>query len=72
MQPDSAQVLNTTDTTVLKSLVVNLLREKPADPVPFIYNFLAQTRDGVKDIKPITNIEVSQIKNLRLKLEDLK
>jgi hypothetical protein len=27
---------------------------------------------GVKDIKTITNIEVSQIKNLRLKIDDLK
>lgn len=72
MQGDSSQVLGTDDTAVLKQLVVHLLREKPTDPVPFIYNFLAQTRDKVKDIKPITNLEVSQIKNLRLKIDDLK
>lgn len=26
----------------------------------------------MQDIKPITNIEISQIKNLRLKIDDLK
>ena len=33
---------------------------------------MAQTRAGTADIKPISNIEVSQIKNLRLKIDDLK
>ena len=44
---------------MINRLVKNLLNEKPADPVPFIYNFLAQVKAGVKEPVPITNIEVS-------------
>lgn len=57
---------------MLKNLVTNLLREKPRDPVPFIYNFFSQVNNGVQNPVPITNHEVSQIKNLRLKIDDLR
>lgn len=70
MQANS--VVGEKDTLMLKQLVTNLLREKPADPVPFIYNFLAQIQAGVEQPTPITNHEVSLIKNLRLKIDDLK
>ena len=72
MQANTKNVVTENDTLMLKSLVTNLLREKPTDPVPFIYNFLSQIKDGIQQPVPITNHEVSQIKNLRLKIEDLK
>lgn len=46
MHADNTVITNK-DTLVLKQLVTNLLREKPTDPVPFIYNFLSQIKDGV-------------------------
>ena len=55
MQIDSS-VITPQDSLVLKQLVTNLLREKPADTVPFIYNFLSQIKAGVQNPQPITNI----------------
>ena len=52
--------------------MTSLLREKPSDPVPFIYNYLCQVRGGVEKPKPITNIQIAQVKNLRLKIADLQ
>jgi len=72
MQASNKSVIAEEDTLMLKSLVTNLLREKPRDPVPFIYNFFSQVKNGVQNPVPITNHEVSQIKNLRLKIDDLK
>lgn len=40
MQIDS-NVITPKDSLVLKQLVTSLLKEKPADTVPFIYNFLS-------------------------------
>ena len=60
------------DRKMLKDLVTSLLREKPSDPVPFIYNFLAQKQQGIQSPAPLSNHEVSQIRNLRLKIEDLE
>ena len=37
MQPN---IISNQDTTVLKLLVTSLLRDKPSDPVPYIYNYL--------------------------------
>ena len=49
-----------------------LLRDKPNDTIPYIYSFLAQTHAGISQPKPVTNIEIAQIKNMHLKIEDLK
>ena len=49
-----------------------LLRDKPNDAIPYIYSFLAQTQAGATQPKPVTNIEIAQIKNMHLKIEDLK
>jgi hypothetical protein len=49
-----------------------LLRDKPNDAIPYIYSFLAQTSTGIAQPKPVTNIEIAQIKNMHLKIEDLK
>jgi hypothetical protein len=59
-------VMGPEDYALVNQMVVSLLNEKPADPVPFIYNFLAQKKAGVANPVPLTNIEVQQIKNLRL------
>lgn len=59
MQAPNSNVITPKDTLVLKQLVTNLLREKPTDPVPFIYNFLSQIKNGAQTPVPITNIEVS-------------
>jgi len=57
---------------VLKSLVTSLLKEKPNDAVPFIYSFLSQIKAGIQQPKPVSNLEIAQIKNLHLKIDDLK
>ena len=49
-------VITQQDTTILKQMVTSLLREKPSDPVPFIYNFLAQVKSGIDKPNPLSNI----------------
>ncbi len=72
MQNENSSIINQQDANVLKKLVTSLLREKPNDPVPFIYSFLAQAQTGAQQPKPVTNIDIAQIKNMHLKIDDLK
>ena len=57
---------------MIVNLVKQLLKEKPSDPVPFMYSYLKQYSEGIE--KPITpsNLEVAETKNLRKKYEYLK
>ena len=53
-------------------LVKCLLKEKPQDPIPFIYSYLKQVSEGSAEPVPPTNKDVAEAKNLRKKLEYLK
>jgi len=47
-------------------LVTSLLTLKPSDPVPHIYSYIKEIQKGVDptDIKPITDNELNELKNL--------
>jgi len=60
------------DRDMIIKLVKTLLQQKPHDPIPFMYTFLKQKRDGVETPQLPTNLEVAQMKNLRKKYECLK
>ena len=51
-------------------MVGSMLAVKPADPVPFIYSYLLELSKGVDDadIKPITDNELNEMKNLEKKI----
>ena len=51
-----------------------LLSRKPTDPVPHIYSFLVEAKKGipVKDIEPITENELNELKNLIKKIDYYK
>lgn len=52
-------------------LISTLLSRKPTDPVPHIYSFLLQAQKGipVKEIDPITENELNELKNLQKKID---
>lgn len=51
-----------------------LLSRKPTDPVPHIYSFLVEAKKGipVKEIEPITENELNELKNLIKKIDYYK
>jgi hypothetical protein len=55
-------------------LVTSLLTAKPNDPVPHIYSYLQEIRKGVEpnEIKPITDNELNELRNLEKKVAYLK
>ena len=69
---DPNNVVTVEDKQLLVNMVRQLLTERPSDPVPFIYSFMKETQQGVANPRGVTNNEVSQIKNLRKKVEFLK
>jgi len=60
------------DRLVIVNLVKQLLHEKPADPIPFMYSYLKQISEGIENPVTPTNGEVAEAKNLRKKLDYLK
>lgn len=65
-------IISTSDTTVLKQLVTSLLRDKPSDPIPYIYNYLSQIKSGTEVPLGISNKTIAEVKNMRKKVEHLK
>ena len=61
-----------TDRAIIVSMVTRLLKDKPQDPIPFMYSFLQQKRDGIAKPDMATNGEVANMKNLRKQYEYLK
>ena len=57
---------------MIVELVKQLVKEKPSDPVPFMYSYLKQISQGVQEPVLPTNLEVAELKNLRKKLAHLK
>jgi len=55
-------------------LVTSLLTAKPNDPVPHIYSYLQEIRKGIEpnEIKPITDNELNELRNLEKKVAYLK
>ena len=55
-------------------MVSTLLSRKPTDPVPHIYSFLLEAKKGVpvKEIEPITENELNELKNLQKKIDYYK
>lgn len=49
-----------------------MLKDKPNDPVAYIYDYLSQKKAGVAKPIGISNIKVANIKNLRKKVEHLQ
>jgi cAMP-dependent protein kinase regulator len=47
-------------------MVGSMLAIKPADPVPFMYSYILELQKGFsdKDVKPITDNELNEMKNL--------
>ena len=60
------------DRNMVIKLCQSLLKQKPSDPIPFIYTFLKQKRDGIETPILPTNSQVAEMKNLRKKYEHLK
>lgn len=56
----------------LVKLVTALLRDKPKDPVPYIYSYLSDMSQGAKDPRPLTDNEVNEMRNMKKKAEYLK
>ena len=54
-------------------LVTSLLTNKPNDPVPHIYSYLAELKKGVPsaDIVATTDNELNELKNLQKTVEYL-
>ena len=59
---------------IMVRMVSMLLSRKPSDPVPHIYSFLVEAKKGipVKEIEPITENELNELKNLIKKLDYYK
>jgi hypothetical protein len=59
---------------IMVRLVTSLLTSKPNDPVPHIYSYLQEIRKGVEpnQIKPITDNELAELKNLEKKVSYFK
>ena len=76
MQPSaSADSIITRETKeIMVKLVTSLLTAKPQDPVPHIYSYLKEQHKGIDpaDIKPITDNELNELKNLQKKVEYYK
>lgn len=55
-------------------MVSTLLSRKPGDPVPHIYSFLKEAKKGipVREIDPITENELNELKNLQKKITYFK
>ena len=55
-------------------LVTSLLTMKPMDPVPHIYSYLQEIQKGSdpSEIKPITDNELNELRNLEKKVAYLK
>jgi len=57
----------------LVKLVTKLLRDKPRDPVPYIYTYLSElSSQKVKDPRPLTDNEVNKMRNLGKKADYLR
>jgi hypothetical protein len=59
---------------IMVRLVTSLLTSKPNDPVPHIYSYLQEIHKGVEpsQIKPITDNELAELKNLEKKVSYFK
>jgi len=59
---------------IMVRLVTSLLTSKPNDPVPHIYSYLQEIKKGVEpnQIKPITDNELAELKNLEKKVSYFK
>lgn len=66
MTTQPVQIDDETKSMMVK-MVSTLLSQKPSDPVPHIYSFLIEAQKGipVKDIKPITENELNEQRNLK-------
>ena len=53
-------------------MVTSLLRDKPRDPVPYIYTYLLELSNKVKDPKPLSDNEVNDMRNLRKKADYIR
>lgn len=53
-------------------LVTSLLKDKPKDPVPYIYSYLSEHSKGSKEPKPLTDNEVNEMRNLKKKADYLR
>jgi hypothetical protein len=76
MQPSPSQesVVSKETKEIMVKLVTSLLTLKPMDPVPHIYSYLQEIQKGVEpgDIKPITDNELNELRNLEKKVAYLK
>ena len=68
----SQDFLSERDRQVVVNLITQLLREKPSDPVPFMYSYLKQVKKGIADPVCPTNKQIAEVKNLRKKCEFLR
>jgi hypothetical protein len=69
MQTPESAVSQETKMIMVK-LVTSLLTSKPNDPVPHIYSYLQEIKKGVEPsaIKPITDNELNELRNLEKKV----
>ena len=73
---DNNQPVKIDDQTkaIMVRMVSTLLSRKPTDPVPHIYSFLLEAKKGipVKEIDPISENELNELKNLQKKIDYYK
>lgn len=74
MDPNQGVKIDDETKAVMVRMVSTLLSRKPTDPVPHIYSFLLEAKKGipVKDIEPITENELNEMKNLQKKIDYYK
>ena len=71
---DKESIVSKETKEIMVKLVTSLLTAKPMDPVPHIYSYLQEIKKGVdpNEIKPITDNELNELRNLEKKVEYLK
>jgi hypothetical protein len=52
--------------------VTKLLKDKPRDPVPYIFTYLSELSQKVKDPRPLTDNEINDMRNFSKKADYLK
>ena len=76
MQPSAStdSIITHGTKEIMVKLVTSLLTQKPNDPVPHIYSYLKEHQKGLdqSQIKPITDNELNELKNLQKKVEYYK
>jgi hypothetical protein len=53
-------------------MITKLLKDKPRDPVPYIFTYLQELSLKIKDPRPLNDNEINEMRNLAKKVDYLK